>query len=562
MSQLVTLIWLKWTVFRNSMQSRKAVVNRIASILGIAVSLVFALAIAVGLGAAAYLVSTPEGFSQTAQARAAARAASDVPPADFILFMIFSFLYLIWATVPLGLGSSSQFDPGRLLMYPISLRKLFALDLISELTSLASIFAVPAVFATGLGVGLRMESVFKALLVGILAAAFGIALTKWLATSIGALTRKRRTRGETLLALIGAIAGLSGAFVGQLAPVALRHANSFRALRWTPSGAVALALTKGLGPADSEEYLLALATLTAYTVILVAASYWIARRGVLGRGRVRRRNFSHATMKDEVYTGWEVPFLSADLSAVAEKELRYAMRNAQLRMMALMPLILLGIRLMNRKRFGGVGGFADNMQAFLSYGHGLMASFSVLYVFLILAGLACNQFAFEEGGMRSLILSPVERRKILVGKNLAISIIAFLFSIALIVINEIVFRDLTAQALLFVGLSFTIFAVIMSLAGNWLSIHFPRRMKFGKRMNVSGVAGLLIIPIIGVMAVVPICAVTVGYLAQSLLVEYVTLALFACFMVALYFLIVTTQGRSLERHEVAILEAVRAPTDD
>ena len=36
----------------------------------------------------------------------------------------------------------------------------------------------------------------------------------------------------------------------------------------------------------------------------------------------------------------------------------------------------------------------------------------------------------------------------------------------------------------------------MSIIGNWLSIRFPKRMKFGKRLNVSGVVGLLIIPLI------------------------------------------------------------------
>ena len=31
--------------------------------------------------------------------------------------------------------------------------------------------------------------------------------------------------------------------------------------------------------------------------------------------------------------------------------------------------------------------------------------------FLLLAGLSCNLFAFEEGGMRTLILSPIDRSK-------------------------------------------------------------------------------------------------------------------------------------------------------
>ena len=128
-----------------------------------------------------------------------------------------------------------------------------------------------------------------------------------------------------------------------------------------------------------------------------------------------------------------------------------------------------------------------------------MATGGVLYVFLILAGLSCNLFAFEEGGMRTLILSPVDRRKILLGKNIAVAVVALVFSISLLILNAIVFRDLTAGDLLFIVLSFVIFAAISSMIGNWLSIRFPKRMRFGKRMNVSGVAGLLLIPMIIVL---------------------------------------------------------------
>ena len=45
MSQLLTLIWLKWRLMRNSLRSSKAVVNKIASVLGMLLAL-----IALGLG--------------------------------------------------------------------------------------------------------------------------------------------------------------------------------------------------------------------------------------------------------------------------------------------------------------------------------------------------------------------------------------------------------------------------------------------------------------------------------------------------------------------------------
>src|SRR5882724_3286039 len=138
MSQLLTLIWLKWTLFRNALRSRKARIGQAASILGTVVTLGFASLVALGLGLVAYAITAEAGALQSPEIRAAARVAHNMPPAYYMLFTIFSFLYLFWATLPLSIGGGNQFDPDRLLMYPISLRKLFAIDLLSEFASLSS----------------------------------------------------------------------------------------------------------------------------------------------------------------------------------------------------------------------------------------------------------------------------------------------------------------------------------------------------------------------------------------------------------------------------------------
>src|SRR5947199_337463 len=148
MSQLLTLSWLKWSLFRNSLRSSRAVVNRVATMLGMLAALGLAVVIAFGLGVAAFVLTSPD---------------------------------------------------------------------------LAS-----------------------------------------------AAIHTKRTRGETLLALIGVVAGLGGALFGQIAPVLFRHAGSISALRWTPPGAVAYALTHGLREDNVAGYTIALLGLVAYTVILIA----------------------------------------------------------------------------------------------------------------------------------------------------------------------------------------------------------------------------------------------------------------------------------------------------
>ena len=59
MSQLLTLVWLKWRLLRNSLRSSKAVVNKAASLLGMLLVLAFSLALALVLGGVAYFVSQP-----------------------------------------------------------------------------------------------------------------------------------------------------------------------------------------------------------------------------------------------------------------------------------------------------------------------------------------------------------------------------------------------------------------------------------------------------------------------------------------------------------------------
>jgi hypothetical protein len=567
--QFSALIWLKWTLFRNAMRSRKAALSRVASMLGTGIALLFALFLAVILGLVIYTSLSPDvaqGVTQLAPDQAL-EMRRYLQSAQLLLFVIFTILYLMWATVPLSLGGGSQFTPGRLLLYPVSLGKLFALDFLSEFTSIASIFAIPIILFTAFGAGLGLGNVLAALVVAVLAIACGISITKWLSTSLSALMQKRRTRGETVLALIGVIVGLGGALMGQLAQYMTRHVESFGNLRWTPPGAVAAALTEGLREGGGGVYALSLLTMAGYTSLFVIVTYFIARRSALNAGGARRVSTPARTKgKVELQTGWQLPFLSSQLSAVVEKELRYAMRNAQLRMMALMPLVLIVLRLARGSRVG-VGNSLPpeaigSINSFAVYTEGMLVAGGVLYIFLILSSLACNLFAYEGGGMRALILAPVDRRTILIGKNLTITFLAFALSSVLLAINQLIFRDVSLHALLFASLSFLLFAACFALIGNWLSIRFPKRLQFGKRMNASGVTGFLLIPILIVMAAPPILAIVAGYYAQSFTLKYVTLALFAAAALALYLLLITRQGHSLARHEQEILEAVSGKTED
>src|SRR5688572_2354367 len=525
-------------------------------------ALALSLVIATGIGIAAYALTSPEFGLQGMQV-GSGRGKRALPSVELIFFSIFSMTYLLWITLPLSMGSSRQFDPGNLRMYPISFRKLFAVDFVSEIVNLQSVFAVPAILAAGIGAGLARDRLGLAMVVALIGAAFGLTLSKWISTSMGSLLRKRKTGGETLLALLGVVAGLAGIALAQLGQTLTQHGDSVTALRWTPPGALAFALTGGLRPENSGRLILAIALMSVYTLALLGFTYWLSRRAILGGGKKKRRSREIVHVDKRAYTGWTIPFVSPAFSALFEKELKYGLRNAQLRMMALMPLIIIAVRLMNRRFDQEMTGEGSSLVTeFLKYGEGLMASAGILYVFLILTGLSCNLFAFEHAGMRTLVLSPVDRSQMLMAKNLAMTIIALILSIALLMVSHLVFGDVNAGVVLFAGLTFIICAALLSAIGNSLSIRFPKRMKIGTRMNVSGVVGLLLIPMRLLLGLPPVAAVAAGFIAQSLWVEYATLAVLALMSISLYLIVIRSQGETLEQRELQVLEAVTDPGND
>ena len=544
MSQLFALVWLKWTLFRNSMRSRKAVVGRAAATLGMLAGLALALVVAAGLGAASYFLTSPGGVHQEQAAR----------DGFMFLFFILTTAFLMWALMPLALGGGGRFEPGRMLLYPVSLRKLFLFDFLSDLTSIAAVFAVPATLALGLGAGLANGSAAGGLLISACAVAFGMSFAKFLSVGVGALMRTKRARGEMLLALLGAALGMSGVLMGQLMPLLERYSAYLERARWSPSGAAAYALAYGLRPGGASTFAVSLLTLAAYALACVLLAYRIARRTALGAGGGRKRaaavRVSHEPKGAEDYAGWRLPLVSPQFSAVVEKELRYALRNAQLRVVALMAV---GLTIVLRMSGGGP---VRSWATFSRYAEGAGAVFSVLYIFMLVSPLSTNLFGYDGAGMRALVLAPVSRRLLLAAKNTSVTFISLVLVTAGIFVGGLVFGDLTPATLLFAALAFVMAAALFALFGNWLSLRFPKRVRFGKRMNRSGVGGLLLVPFFLLLLVPPAVSVAAAHLAQSYAVKYVILAVFASLSVALYLLVLPAQARSLERRELEILEAV------
>jgi ABC-2 type transport system permease protein len=466
----------------------------------------------------------------------------------------------MWTLTPLALGGGSRFEPTRLLLYPVSLRKLFAFDFLSDLTSLTFLFIAPSLVALGAGTGLGRGNLAAGLAISACAIAFGLSLSKLLSVGVGALMRARRTRGETLLALLGAAVGLTGMLAGQLMPLLTRYSEQLEFARWTPPGAAAHAMARGLFAGDRSALAVSLLLLAAYTAVCLLLAYRVARRTALGAGggggggRAKKRPAREASAREGTDAGWQLPLASPQFSALFEKEVRYVLRNAQLRVIALMAV---GLTLVLRMGPAGMTGRGGPWRAALTpYAEGAGAVFSVIYIFMLVSPVSTNLFGYDGAGMRSVVLSPVSRRTVLLAKNAAVTLTALVLVTVGVFVGGLVLGDLTPRTLGFAVLAFVTTAALFTPFGNWLSLQFPKRVQFGKRMNRSGVAGLLLVPIFFLLLVPPAAAVAAGHFAESHAVKYVILAAFALASMLFYALMLPLQGRRLERRELEVLEAV------
>jgi ABC-2 type transport system permease protein len=555
MSQFIALLWLKWTLFRNSMRSKKAVAGSVASTFGMLLALAASLLVALSLGAGAYFLSAnpPAGVGNAPELQDSA--------SYVLLLFMFTVAFMMWALTPLALGGGNRFSPTRMLLYPVSLAKLFAVDFITDLTSLTAIFVVPSILAVGVGVGAGRGMLLPCLAVSLCAVAFGLALSKLLSVSLGALMKSKRTRGETLIALLGGMLGMTGALMGQLMPFLERHGEYLEGARWSPPGAAAYALSHGTHAGQGAGLLLSLATLAAYSSVCILAAYRVARRSALGAGGSSRRRKTIAkisvkaerdVVREEKYAGWRLPFVSTEFSAVFEKELRYALRNAQLRVIALMAVGLTIVLRMapisanSRRTWGMISEYAE--------GAGVV--FSVIYIFMLVSPISTNLFGYDGAGMRAFVLSPASRRVILLAKNACVAFISLVLVTAGVFVGGLVFGDLNARTLLFAALSFVTTAALFAPVGNYTSMRFPVRVRFGKRMSRSGVAGLMLVPFFILLLLPPAVSIAAAHFARSHMVKYVILAAFALLSVGLYALLLPLQARTLERRELEILDAV------
>jgi hypothetical protein len=180
----------------------------------------------------------------------------------------------------------------------------------------------------------------------------------------------------------------------------------------------------------------------------------------------------------------QVPWVSEQTSAVAISSLLGFIRAPESKMLLLAPAMFC-VMFIGGTSIYKVPAIPVGLQPFaMQAGVGLLAFMLVL--------MACNVFGMDRAAFRSYVLMPICRRKILIGKNLAV-IPVFLLMVGMVGFSVVYLTPISFLHCIAGLLQSAIVFLGISCLGNWISILFPIAMPIsgsGKPMQVNLKAGL------------------------------------------------------------------------
>jgi ABC-2 type transport system permease protein len=571
-SQLHTLLWLRWRLTRNQW-SRSGPVS--AVILAVITILLLFLSAAGGLGG--LLVG---GLLLAEALPLTLLGVCDATVGAFLFFWLVGVLSEI--------QRSEAIDIGKLLHLPVSLRGIFLVNYLASHLTPSVIAFVP--WMVGLTVGLAFGR--RGAMLGLLplSLAFLFTVTAWTyylrGWLVALLTRNpRRYRaivaGVTILFIL--LAQLPN-YVGMVAdkqvkrfertkrqapaqvsaeqadrpgipPLILRLHQAIPPL-WVGNGALSLATGRAWPMAWGTAGALALGGLG------LGCAYRSTRRFYEGRDirvrKKRRRATTAAQTSARMLLERSLPGVPDEAASLALATLRSMLRATEVKMLLASNLPILLI-------YGGMLFFSDRRApsgpAQLFYATG-----AALFPFLGLMQLLGNQFGFDRAGFRTLVLAPVPRWQILLGKNLAVLPFALAFGGVCLVIARFALH-IRAVILLAAVVQLVTAFLLLSMYGNLLSVLLPFRIapgslrptKVGPTTNLVRMLAYLLFPAVAGPVFFPALlgwALSALAGAPAALLNLVFSAVELAILVAFYGLSLPGLGELLQQREKQILQTV------
>ena len=195
----------------------------------------------------------------------------------------------------------------------------------------------------------------------------------------------------------------------------------------------------------------------------------------------------------------------------------------------------------------------------------------IVFSMFLAVGFVANQFGFDRDGFRAYVLSPVERRFILMGKNLA-ALPAATASATLLLVVITVWLSLSPLVFVATLCQLVVGLCLWAIGGNVLSILVPYRIQPGSMRPTKMPALAMVMLVLSQMAMPLAMSPTffpplIGWLVEraggppAAVINLALSAVFALVMVAIYMATLAPLGRLLRAREMKILETVSADVE-
>ena len=472
--QLKTIFWLRWRLMCNQFGRGRGVgivVSILAGVIGGSFAVLFF---------AAGLLGAILGLRD---------ASPTVIWLTWLIFVIaFVFFWLIGLMTELQ--RSETIDLQKLMHMPVALGPLFVINFLVSHFTFSIIIAVPAVL--GLGLGLAFSRSFEMILVIPLAAGIIFMISAWTYCFRGWLAqlmtnpRRRRTiimcltfafvllaQGPNLYFNVLQRSNHQGRMAVNPGPQLF---NNLLAVQpyipplWLPWGARALAEGNMVPALLGTLGCFAIGALGLRRAYRSTVRFYHGEIG--GQAAVKMKvsgdKKNAATREGRIdFLERRLPYVPEQACALALATFRTLLRAPEVKMIWAMSLILPIITAAG-VIFHGATRLPDDVKPFIATG---TAVFSLLMLIRFLS----NQFGFDRDGFRSLMLSPVDRRLILLGKNLACLPPVLFPGVLLLALICVPLRlpPLTIAATL---LQLVTLFLVVGMAGNFISILVPQRI--------------------------------------------------------------------------------------
>jgi ABC-2 type transport system permease protein len=554
-NQLKAILQLRWQLTRNQWsRSRHGVRRALAIILLIAACV---------LGALCFLGA----LLVTAYGMRGARSETVM-----LVWFFFTGAFLMFWTLGLlaELQRSEAIDLQRLMHLPVRLGQIFFINYLASHFTPSLIIVVPAIFGLSIGLAIARGPLMLGMLPLALSmiamiTALSYCLRGWLA-ALMTNPRRRRNILAVLTFAIVLVAQLPNLYFNVFSRSNSQRRNSMPMSRilfvqkfvppfWVSLGARSLADGNAAPALLGTIGCLSLAALGLRRAYVSTLKFYHGANDGSFPSRHRTAETLPGTSRLR-FLERRLPGISDEASAVAFASFRSMLRAPEIKMawaMSLAVPLIVGASVLLRSR-------ARLPEGFKSFLPPTVIAFSLF----TLVQFFSNQLGFDREGFQSFVLSPLHRRALVLGKNLAafpIIICAGLFW--LILIN--IFLGLPLLTTLAAIFQLTAMALIAVVFGNLISICLPYRVRATslKPTKIPGARGILIVvsqllfPFLMIpVFVAPLAELLLRFNGTTFPINLALSFILALLVFLAYFWSLPSFGRLLQERETRILETL------